>query len=203
MVALSDAVFAIAMTLLVLELAVGESGTAMERLLDGWPTYLAYALSFFTLGGAWLFHNALTERLEAGDAALLRLNLLVLLFVGFLPFPTRLISASVHDLDAQHVFVTLYGLTLLGIAVTLYMLDSHARRKGFLSSGTRTQGEALTGVVEERAERRVLITAMGAYAATVAVGLFLPRVALICYWVIAIYLVVPIRHLVGLVFRRS
>jgi uncharacterized membrane protein len=195
MVGLSDAVFAIALTLLVLELAIGESGSALERLADGWPSYLAYALSFFTLGAAWLFHNALTDGMETGDRTLLRLNLLVLLFVGFLPFPTQLISESVNDSDAQQVFTTLYGLSLLGIAVTLFLLDTHARRSHLVGPMDAAAGAEVDGVGEESMERRLLRRALIAYPIAIAVGIFVPRLALALYWLIALYLALPFRAL--------
>src|SRR5262247_3982009 len=83
--AFSDGVFAIAITLLVLDLAIGNGGTPLHRVLDAWPYYLAYLVSFLTIGAAWLGHHGITERLEKADADLLRLNLLVLFVVSFLP----------------------------------------------------------------------------------------------------------------------
>jgi uncharacterized membrane protein len=91
--AFSDGVFAIAITLLVLD--IGVSATAGQDLggaIRGlWPSYLAYVASFSTIGAAWLGHNAITEYLDRTDAAFVRLNLLLLLIVSFLPFPTRLV----------------------------------------------------------------------------------------------------------------
>jgi two-component sensor histidine kinase len=88
--AFSDGVFAIAITLLVLELSIESSGTALERVLAAWRLYLAYIVSFLTIGAAWLAHTGITKRLVKVDAILLRLNLLLLLLISFLPFPTRL-----------------------------------------------------------------------------------------------------------------
>src|ERR1700755_2339199 len=99
--AFSDGVFAIAITLLVLDLGV--SSNAGRDLLHAigslWPASLAYVASFSTIGAAWLAHNAITEYLDRADAAFVRLNLLLLLFVSFLPFrsapakPGRALSA--------------------------------------------------------------------------------------------------------------
>ncbi len=92
--AFSDGVFAIAVTLLVLDIAVtGDAGRDLLRAIGSlWPSYLAYVASFSTIGAAWLGHNAITEYLERADAAFVRLNLLLLLLVSFLPFPTRLVA---------------------------------------------------------------------------------------------------------------
>jgi uncharacterized membrane protein len=87
--AFSDGVFAIAITLLVLELAVAEdAGSDLVRgILEQWPSYLAYVTSFLTIGAVWMAHSAATGALRAADGVLYRLNLLVLLVASFLPFP--------------------------------------------------------------------------------------------------------------------
>jgi uncharacterized membrane protein len=66
--AFSDGVFAIAITLLVLDLALPESGDAVDRVIDAWPFYLAYVVSFLTIGAAWLAHTGLTDRLAKVDS---------------------------------------------------------------------------------------------------------------------------------------
>ena len=76
--------------------------------LHAWPSYLAYLISFLTIGGAWLAHTGLTDQLERIDPVILRLNLLVLLAVTFLPFPTRL-TAALHNTSGERVFVTMFG----------------------------------------------------------------------------------------------
>jgi uncharacterized membrane protein len=97
--AFSDGVFAIAITLLVLDLAVPAAQHSARHLLqaigDEWPGYLGYVVSFATVGALWLGHNAITDYLDRADTTLLRLNLLLLLFVSFLPFPTRMLSEYV------------------------------------------------------------------------------------------------------------
>jgi uncharacterized membrane protein len=82
-----------------------------------WPAYLAYVVSFLTIGAAWLVHTTLTGRLARSDPIFLQINLLVLLVAAFLPFPTRLVADALHDTDAERVAVTVYGLTLLAIRV--------------------------------------------------------------------------------------
>ena len=92
--AFSDGVIAIAITLLVLELAVATEGSALHRLLHAWPSYLAYVVSFATIGAAWLGHTSITDRLTKANLGLLRINLLVLLLIAFLPFPTKLVPKA-------------------------------------------------------------------------------------------------------------
>ena len=113
MEAFSDGVFSIAATLLVLDIAIHPPGTALEQVLHAWPFYLAYVVSFLTIGAGWLGHTRLTDRLARTDPLLLRINLLLLLVVAFLPFPTKLVADALHHESSERVFVTMYGLALL------------------------------------------------------------------------------------------
>ena len=80
--------FAIAITLLVLDIAIPASTDKdlLRSLGHLWPSYLAYVVSFATIAAMWLGHNVITEYLQRADAAFIRLNLLLLLLVAFLPF---------------------------------------------------------------------------------------------------------------------
>ena len=105
--AFSDGVFAIAITLLVLDIAVPVSAEKhlLRSVADLWPSYLGYVVSVSTIGAMWLGHNAITEYLERADVGFVRLNLLLLLVIAFFPFPTRLFAeegVQVHDADARH-----------------------------------------------------------------------------------------------------
>ena len=143
MEAFSDGVFSIAATLLVLDIAIHPPGTALEQVLNAWPFYLAYVVSFLTIGAAWLGHTQLTDRLARTDPLLLRINLLLLLVVAFLPFPTRLVADALHHESSERVFVTLYGLTLLAIRLLGFALDAYARRERLYSP--RDEGDERTG----------------------------------------------------------
>ncbi|HTY97845.1 MAG TPA: TMEM175 family protein, partial [Solirubrobacteraceae bacterium] len=94
--AFSDGVFAIAITLLVLDLGVpsSELGHLGHGILHEWPAYLGYVTSFVTIGGIWLSHHGIFRRLRFVDSRVMRLNLLLLLFVSFLPYPTRLMAEA-------------------------------------------------------------------------------------------------------------
>ena len=125
----SDGVYGFAATLLVLDLVPNPPGSALQQVLHAWPGYLAYLVSFLTIGVSWLLHTALTDHLAEVDQLFLRLNLLVLLVVVFLPFPTELIADALrkHDTGSERVYVTLYGLTLLAISLLGSALDAYAR----------------------------------------------------------------------------
>src|SRR6516164_5071729 len=117
MEAFSDGIFAIAATLLVLDLAVPAvtSKDVGKQLVDQWPTYVAYVVSFATIGNAWLNHTVITEYLDRADAILLRLNLGLLFFVSVLPFPTHMLAEYLSDQRDERIAVTVYGLNLLAI----------------------------------------------------------------------------------------
>ena len=128
--AFSDGVFAIAVTLLVLEIAVpaGSQHDLLGAFLNQWPSYLAYVVSFSTIGPLWLEHSLITEYLDQVDAILVRLNLLLLLVVSFLPFPTRLLAEYLNSDNAERVAVSIYGLTLLVALSLLSVLWRYAVR---------------------------------------------------------------------------
>ena len=96
MEAFSDGVFAIAITLLVLEIAIppGFEGHLLRGVLSQWPSYLAYIVSFATIGAIWLGHNTITHYMHSANTTFLRLNLALLLLVSFLPFPTKLLAKT-------------------------------------------------------------------------------------------------------------
>jgi TMEM175 potassium channel family protein len=97
--AFSDGVFAIAATLLVLEISVDDvPGPELgDALIHLWPSYLAYATSFLTIGIIWINHHYCLETIARSDRTFLFLNLLLLLIVAFLPFPTKLVADYLQD----------------------------------------------------------------------------------------------------------
>ena len=114
----SDGVFAIAATLLVLELSVeAASGPRLgHELLHLWPSYLAYATSFLTIGIIWINHHYCVETMARADRTLLFLNLLLLLVVGFLPFPTKLVAQYLQQ-PGEQAAVYAYDATFVVMAI--------------------------------------------------------------------------------------
>ncbi|HEX3668074.1 MAG TPA: TMEM175 family protein [Acidimicrobiia bacterium] len=195
MEAFSDGVFSIAATLLVLEIAVHPPGTALEQLRHEWPAYLGYAISFLTIGAAWIGHNAITDRLTRADSLFLRINLLLLFVVAFIPFPTKLIAEALRETDNERVFVTLYGITLLTIRLLLFALDAYARREHLY-----TQDQADEDL---KTERREFWPVLAAYVTAIVIGLAVPTAAVVLYLALAVFLVVPFRDVRRLLFNRS
>jgi uncharacterized membrane protein len=186
--ALSDGVFAIAITLLVLDLAVPTNAHSTRHLANAigheWPGYLGYIVSFTTIGAIWLGHNAITDYLDHADTTLLRLNLLLLLFVSFLPFPTRLLAEYVTSGGAERVASTFYGLTLLMNAALLSGLWRYAIHAGLLRPDIKDQETSLL-------TRRVT-PGLAGYAVLIVIGLFVPILAVVGYLLVAVYFVFPI-----------
>jgi TMEM175 potassium channel family protein len=191
---LSDGAFSFAATLLVVNIALRPPGTPLQQVLHAWPAYLAYLVSFLTIGAAWLAHTALTSRLARVDQLFLRLNLLVLLVVVFLFFPTELVAENLHNTGGERVYVTLYGLTLLAIRLLGFVLDAYARHEHLLSPAQ--EGE------EPQGKQPKLLSAVIGYVIAILIGLAVPVAAVALYFGLAVYLVVPFREVVRLVCRR-
>jgi len=183
-------VIAIAITLLVLELAVGTQGSALHRVLHAWPSYLAYVVSFATVGAAWLGHTSITDRLTKAN-----LGLVVLLLIGFVPFPTKLVAGGLHlhSHQDERVYVTLYGLTLLALRVLLYALDEYARREDLFDE---------RGAVSDLV-RTNLAAVLLAYGVILAIGLLRPFLAVVLYFVVALVLIMPLRGVERLVVSQK
>ncbi|MBO9579133.1 MAG: DUF1211 domain-containing protein [Microbacteriaceae bacterium] len=113
--AYSDGVFAIAMTLLVLDIVVPDGSTSAAQVLaEEWPSYVAFALSFVIVALAWVGHHRRFRVVVGHDVGLLWLNLLLLLFVVSMPFPTSLISAFAPETAAVVVYAAAIALLQLG-----------------------------------------------------------------------------------------
>jgi len=185
---LSDGVFAFAMTLLVLDIAIPATQQSANHLLDAllhqWPGYLGYLISFSTIGAIWLGHNAVTDYLDRADVTLLRLNLLLLLFVALLPFPTHLLSSYVGIDRAERVAVTVYGITLLVTVALLSLLWRYALHVGLVRPDSTD--EEITLLTHR------LTPGLAGYAVAILVGLFFPVVALFGYLLIAFFFIIPL-----------
>lgn len=189
MEAFSDGVFAIAITLLVLEVGVpsGSEDDLLGAVVDEWPSYLAYLVSFSTIGAVWLEHTVITEFLDRATSALIRLNLLLLMMVAFLPFPTRLLSEYVGAQDAARVAVTIYGLNLFVVSAVVSTLWRFAVRESLVRPDAKDS--------DVRMLTRRLTPGLAGYVAMLGTGLFVPVLAVFGYLAIAVYFIVPLGSL--------
>ena len=135
--AFSDGVFAIAITLLILDVKVpsGPAGHLGAALARQWPTYGAFLLSFAFIGIMWVNHHRLFSHIRRSDSRLLFLNLLLLLGVTVVPFPTALLAAHYNTAD-RAVAAAVFNGTYVVLAVFFNVLWHHAVRAGLLDSTT-------------------------------------------------------------------
>jgi len=119
--AFSDGVFAVAITLLALNLTVAGPGhiDLLDQLHMRWPAFLAYLVSFLTIGIIWVNHHALVRTVKIVDRTLLFLNLVLLLFVVLIPFGTATVSdyLAAGDPGSRKLAMVLYGAVFLGMSV--------------------------------------------------------------------------------------
>jgi uncharacterized membrane protein len=196
MEALSDGIFAIASTLLVLDLAIPAVSSDVGRsLLHQWPTYLAYLVSFATIGNAWLNHSVITEYLERADAILLRLNLVLLFFVSVLPFPTHMLAEYLSSQNAERVAVTVYGLNLLAISGFTSLVWHYAVAEHLVQRDNKEE--------EVRAIGAKLDPGLVSYAVAIGIGLLWPQVAVVLYLAIALFMIIPFRAVFRQLRRRG
>jgi TMEM175 potassium channel family protein len=165
--AFSDGVLAIAITLLVIDIRppeVGQGETPAHALWQQWPSYVAYLVSFLTIGVIWLNHHRIFEQVARVDGPLLLLNLNLLLWTALIPFPTTVVAEHLGDGgEAAQAAAALYcGVLLLtGLAFgALFAWITHTDRLlGRLPP---------PGVV--RAARRRFMLGLVVYAAALALS---------------------------------
>lgn len=139
--AFSDGVIAVAITLLVLTIKVPVADTSggplpsdselWPKLADEWPTLLAFATSFLTVGIIWINHHRLFHYIKRTDTGLLLLNLLLLFVIVFIPVPTSLLAEYLGHLD-QHAAAQIYSGTLLALACCFNLVWRYATYRGRL-----------------------------------------------------------------------
>ena len=182
--AFSDGVFAIAITLLVLGFQPPEARPATDDgiargLLALWPQYLVYAASFATVGIMWINHHALFGNLKTVPHGIIVMNLVLLMIVSFLPFPTSVLGRF----GLMRSPVIYYGLTLLAAALCFgalqYMVNLGPGEKG-----------SIVGFVR----RRTVWNTIGiiAYAAGIPLAYFSPLATIAVYAAIAFYYMLPV-----------
>jgi uncharacterized membrane protein len=131
--AFSDGVFAIAITLLIIEIHVPgheHAESLGHELLRLWPSYLGYLTSFLTIGVMWINHHHVFSLIDRVDRTMLLLNTLLLLLVAFVPFPTAVLAQFIET-DGARAAAVLYGATLTITAVMFFVWWRYA------SSGRR------------------------------------------------------------------
>jgi uncharacterized membrane protein len=128
----ADGVLAIAATLLILNVDTQVGGHPQDlghKLVEIWPSYAGYAVSFLTIGIIWVNHHGLMAQIDRADRIFLFLNVFLLMVVAFIPFPTRLIAEHIRDDGATAAAVS-YGITLTATAVMFNLVWLYASGGG-------------------------------------------------------------------------
>ena len=180
--AFSDGVFAIAITLLIIEVRVphAKPGELGGDLASQWPSYAAYVVSFAIIGIIWVNHHDIFGRIVTVDRPLLFLNLLMLLTVAFLPFPTALLGDYIRDGDNAHIAAAIYSanMTLIGLAF-IAMWTYLARVPSLLTPEVGAEG-ALRA-------RRAAVVGPVVYGLSIPLAFVSPVACLIVYAGLALY----------------
>jgi len=185
--AFSDGVFAIAITLLVLDIGVpdvGESGLA-RALLQQWPVYAAYIVSFMTIGIIWINHHAVLANMTSINRTILLLNLVLLLWVGVIPWPTKLTAEFMRTGGAdERTAAVVYAGVMAAMGVTFGAMWRHA------TVGRRLVVDELTDDEIRRSTFRFRIGAP-VYLLAMAVGLVSAPASLAVIGALAVYYLLP------------
>jgi uncharacterized membrane protein len=171
--AFSDGVFAIAATLLVLEIGVSAApGESLgHELLRIWPSYLAYVTSFITIGIIWINHHHNMRAIDRTDRTFLFINLLLLLDVAFIPFPTKLVADYLNS-PGEKTAVIAYAATLLVMAALYTLWWRYARTRRRLIAPTVSEADL-------RAIDRGFAPGLPLYAIVFVLAFFSPLAAVI------------------------
>jgi uncharacterized membrane protein len=146
LVAFSDGVFAISITLLVLEIKPPtDYGNLLHGLAVLWPSYLAYVLTFLFIGQVWVNHHVMFDHIRAADRVILFLNTLLLMVVAFLPFATSVLAGALRSGHGQRTAVVFYGIAFAVTALTFNAVWQYACRHQLLSQALGSAGATAIG----------------------------------------------------------
>jgi uncharacterized membrane protein len=182
-----DGVFAIAITLLVLGIRVPDPKEEVgAALIAQWPTFLAYLISFGTIGIMWVNHHRLFALIDKSNPTFAYINVGFLLFVAFVPFPTELMAAQLGagSLEGQRVAMVLYCGTSFAIAIMFNAIWLYA------ASGARLLRPELDLEALRVGARRFAI-GPPAYLIVTLLGVVSPYVSLALVGLLAIYWMLP------------
>jgi len=180
--AFSDGIFAVAATLLVLDLTIKPTAHLASALGAEWPHYATYVVSFLTIGIIWMNHHAQFNRIGHADRTLMVLNIVLLMFVTLIPFPTGLLADHLHGAD-QHVAAAVYASTLLAMSIAFFSTYVWAAHRKLFND---TVADAHVGYLVRRNGAGLLV-----YVAAIAVAFASATVSLILCGLVALYYLHP------------
>jgi uncharacterized membrane protein len=183
MEAFSDAVIAIAITLLVLEIHVPSvgKGDLFDALVDQWPSFAGFIISFVVIGTIWASHHSMFERIKTVDRPFMFLNLLLLMGIGFLPYPTSVLATYLAKSGAnEHVAAALYSITMVAIGLVFLAMWAWLYMRPEL---------LVDGIPPERVRMAMIRSMVGpiVYAFTIGLAFISAEACLLVYGAISIY----------------
>jgi uncharacterized membrane protein len=180
----ADGVFAIAITLLVLEIHVPEDGADLgAAVLAQWPSFAAYVISFLTIGVMWVSHHQMFTIIRRTTPTFLFLNVLFLLPVAFVPFPTALVAQHILDPAGRTTAVLVYGAVSVVIAVMFNVLWAYAYRRGLIVESRRED-------TNRRVARGFLVGPL-VYLVATLIALVNPFISMAIFAGLAVYWMLP------------
>jgi uncharacterized membrane protein len=182
----ADGVIAIAITLLILEVKVPEpAGTTSltAALLKQWPSYGGYAVSFLTIGVIWVNHHHMFKLIARTNHAFLILNVVFLMAIAFLPWPTALVAAYMQDPAGRAAAAFVYALTMVAIAVMFNLVWRYAVARGLLTTGLDPRAVTRAG--------RNYMLGPAVYGAATLIAIWAPFVTLGICGGLAVYWLLP------------
>ena len=185
--AFSDGVFAIAITLLIIEIHVPareHAETLGHELLRIWPSYLGYLTSFLTIGVMWINHHYVFELIARVDRTMLLLNTLLLMLIAFVPFPTAVLAQFIET-DGARAAAVLYGATLTLTAMTYFTWWRYA------SAGRRLIGDEVPDEVVDDITR-AYVPGTFLYGGAALVAFLEPWLSAAAYLAIAVFYALPL-----------
>ena len=183
--AFSDGVFAIAITLLVLEIRLPDTHAPLSHLLgELWPSYLAYILSFATIGIMWANHHAIFRLIGRASHGLIVANLFLLMTISFLPFPTAVLAEHLSHAGAdQRAAALFYSGTFIVISIAFQVLwQTAGRNYRLILPGCESAADEIT---------KSYRLGIPMYTVSTLVALWKPLASVVLVGAIALFWLIP------------
>jgi uncharacterized membrane protein len=181
--AFSDGVFAVAITLLVLEIGIPEGDDLWHKLGDEWPSFAAFFVSFWVIGIIWVNHHGVIDHLKRADRGVLYLNLLLLMSVVLIPFATALMAEHLKSGEDERVAAVVYAASFVLMGVAFSVLWEYI---------TRHREKLGVELTDEEVRRRSLAFQIGSplYVIALIVAFISPTAVLVIIGALAVYYMV-------------
>jgi uncharacterized membrane protein len=181
--AFSDGVFAVAITLLILEINVPSGDNLWHQLKEEWPSFASFFVSFWVIGIIWVNHHGVLDHLKRATRPVLYLNLLVLMTVVFIPFSTALMADHLKSGADERAAALVYALTFFAMGVAFALLWT------YIMGHRRELG---VQIPDEEVRRTSIAFTIGnpIYAIAVIMAFISPAVVLAIVALVAVYYMV-------------